>query len=50
VREKSDEQILGSGEFVEQVIQQSDQVRKEQFFDYERRSGQEKNASFMQKN
>ena len=31
VREKSDERILGSGEFVEQLIEQSDQLRKEQF-------------------
>ena len=31
VREKSDERILGSGELVEQLIQQSDQTRKEQF-------------------
>ncbi|MDI6687380.1 MAG: transposase [Desulfobacterales bacterium] len=31
VREKSDERILGSGEFVEQLIQQSDLARKEQF-------------------
>lgn len=30
-REKSDERILGSGEFVEQLIQQSDEVRKKQF-------------------
>jgi len=29
VREKSDERILGSGEFVEQLIQQSDLSRKE---------------------
>jgi len=29
--------ILGSGEFVEQLIQQSDQARKEQFPDHERR-------------
>ncbi|MDY6952518.1 MAG: hypothetical protein SWE60_13485 [Thermodesulfobacteriota bacterium] len=31
VREKSDERILGSGEFVEELIEQSDQTRKEQF-------------------
>jgi len=31
VREKSDERILGSGEFVEQLIRQSDQSRKEHF-------------------
>jgi putative transposase len=30
-REKSDERILGSGEFVEELIQQSDQERKKQF-------------------
>jgi len=36
VREKSDERILGSGEFVEQLIKQSDQTRKEQFAVYER--------------
>jgi len=31
VREKSDERILGGGEFVEQLIRQSDQSRKEHF-------------------
>ena len=31
VREKSDERILGSGEFVVELIEQSDQKRKEQF-------------------
>ena len=31
VREKSDERILGGGEFVRQLIQQSDEVRKKQF-------------------
>ena len=31
VREKSDERILGSGEFVQQLIQQSDIERKRQF-------------------
>ena len=31
VREKSDERILGSGEFVKQLIEQSDRTRKEQF-------------------
>jgi REP element-mobilizing transposase RayT len=31
VREKSDERILGSGEFVRQLIQQSDEARKKQF-------------------
>ena len=36
VREKSDERILGSGEFVEQLIKQSDQTRKEQFSIHER--------------
>ncbi len=36
VREKSDERILGSGEFVEQLIKQSDQTRKEQFAVQER--------------
>jgi hypothetical protein len=30
VRAKSDERILGSGDFVEQLIQHSDQTRKEQ--------------------
>lgn len=35
IREKSDERILGSGEFVEQLIKQSDQTRKEQFAVYE---------------
>jgi len=37
VREKSDERILGNGEFVEQLIQRSDQAGKEQFSDHERR-------------
>ena len=37
VREKSDERILGSGEFVEQLIQQSDLARKEQFSVHKRR-------------
>ena len=32
IREKSDERILGSGEFVEQLIQQSDEERRKQFF------------------
>jgi len=32
IREKSDERILGSGEFVQQLIQQSDEERKRQFF------------------
>jgi len=32
VREKSDERILGSGEFVQQLIQQSDIERKRQFY------------------
>ena len=50
MREKSDERILCSGEFVEQLIQQSDQARKKQFSDHERRSGQEKNTSLMQNN
>ncbi|MBC8394741.1 MAG: transposase [Deltaproteobacteria bacterium] len=36
VREKSDERILGGGEFVEQLIQESDQTRKKQFSIYER--------------
>jgi REP element-mobilizing transposase RayT len=36
VREKSDERILGSGHFVEQLIEQSDQTRKEQFSVQER--------------
>lgn len=31
IREKSDERILGGGEFVEQLIKESDQTRKEQF-------------------
>jgi REP element-mobilizing transposase RayT len=31
VREKSDERILGSGEFVKQLIEQSDKTRKERF-------------------
>jgi len=36
MREKSDERILGSGAFVEQLIKQSDQTRKEQFSVHER--------------
>jgi hypothetical protein len=36
MREKSDERILGSGEFVEQFIKESDQTRKEQFSVQER--------------
>ena len=32
VREKSDERILGSGEFVQHLIQQSDTERKRQFY------------------
>ncbi len=36
VREKSDERILGSGEFVEQLIQEANQTRKKQFSIYER--------------
>ena len=31
VREKSDERILGSGNFVQHLLQQSDEVRREQF-------------------
>jgi len=31
VREKSDERILGSGDFVEQLIEHSDRTRREQF-------------------
>ena len=31
VREKSDERILGSGEFVERLIEQADHTRREQF-------------------
>jgi putative transposase len=36
VREKSDERILGSGDFVKQLIEQSDATRKEQFSVLER--------------
>jgi hypothetical protein len=36
LREKSDERILGSGEFVEQLIQESDKARKAQFAGHER--------------
>jgi len=32
IREKSDERILGSGEFVQQLIRQSDERRKKQFY------------------
>jgi len=46
VREKSDERILGSGEFVEQLIEQADQRRKEQFSVYERSRGA---ASYIQR-
>jgi REP element-mobilizing transposase RayT len=35
VREKSDERILGSGEFVQQLIQQADEERKKQFHNTE---------------
>lgn len=35
-REKSDERILGSGEFVEKLMQESDLIRKEQFAGHER--------------
>ena len=37
VREKSDERILGSGEFVQQLIEQSDKERKKQFHGIEKR-------------
>ena len=36
IREKSDERILGSGEFVEQLIRESDKIRKAQFPESER--------------
>lgn len=36
MREKSDERILGSGEFVEKLIQESDKARKAQFTGHER--------------
>jgi REP element-mobilizing transposase RayT len=36
IREKSDERILGSGDFVMQLIEQSDQIRKNQFSTHER--------------
>jgi REP element-mobilizing transposase RayT len=36
LREKSDERVLGSGEFVKQLIEQSDKTRKEQFSVQER--------------
>jgi putative transposase len=46
LREKSDERILGSGEFVKQLIQESDKIRKAQFVGQERK----KNAmSYIQK-
>jgi REP element-mobilizing transposase RayT len=32
IREKSDERILGSGKFVQQLIQQSDEERRRQFY------------------
>ena len=44
VREKSDERILGSGEFVEQLIQQSDLARKEQFSVHKR---QQRTVSYI---
>ena len=37
VREKSDERILGSGDFVQQLIEQSDEERKRQFHGIENR-------------
>jgi putative transposase len=45
-REKSDERILGSGSFVEQLIQESDQTRKERFAPHER---MKRAVSFIQK-
>jgi putative transposase len=36
VREKSDERILGSGDFIEQLIEHSDRTSREQFSDQER--------------
>ncbi len=45
-REKSDERILGSGKFVEKLIQESDQARKEQFAPHER---MKRAVSFIQK-
>jgi len=46
VREKSDERILGSGEFVKQLIEQSDKTRKEQFCVQE---GSQQAASLIEK-
>jgi len=46
VREKSDERILGSGEFVKQLIEQSDKTRKEQFCVQE---GSQRAASLIEK-
>lgn len=46
VREKSDERILGSGEFVERLIEQSDQIRKEHFSGHER---VKRTVSYVQK-
>lgn len=46
VREKSDERILGSSEFVAQLIQQSDLARKEQFSVHERR---QRTVSYVQR-
>jgi len=37
LRENSDERILGSGEFVKQLIQESDKIRKAQFAGQERK-------------
>ncbi len=34
--QKSDERILGSGEFVRQLIQQSDEERRKQFYGREK--------------
>jgi len=46
LREKSDERILGSGEFVKQLIQESDKIRKAQFAG----QGRKKNVrSYIQK-
>ncbi len=36
VREKSDERVLGSGQFVEKLIHEADHTRKEQFGDHQR--------------
>jgi putative transposase len=46
LREMSDERILGSGEFVKQLVQESDKIRKAQFAGQERKNNA---MSYIQK-